>query len=151
MGIREILEVTCPQCGFEDDDVPFAPTCDFVTWKCPECGFIVDLMAMTGISYEDASNADEIAKITEMCEFTRAGWDKLHDRLLPKQAEMLVGFENELFPYIWHDNLNGHDHSKSCSCCLGAPGDNDSFRPILCKCDGPVSYTHLTLPTILLV
>ena len=64
MGIREILEVTCPQCGFEDDDVPFAPTCDFVTWKCPECGFVVDLMAMTGISYEEASNADEMA---EMC------------------------------------------------------------------------------------
>ena len=60
MGIREILTVTCQQCGFEDDDVPFAPTCDFVDWKCPECGFVVDLMAMTGISYEDASNSGEI-------------------------------------------------------------------------------------------
>ena len=65
MGIREILEVTCPQCGFDDDDVPFAPTCDFVTWKCPECGFVVDLMAMTGISYEDASSAGEIAEICD--------------------------------------------------------------------------------------
>ena len=63
MGTRWILEVTCPQCGFEDDDVPFAPTCDFVTWKCPECGFVVDLIAMTGISYEDASSADEIKEL----------------------------------------------------------------------------------------
>lgn len=64
MGTRWILEVTCPQCGFEDDDVPFAPTCDFVDWKCPECGFVVDLYALTGITYEDASSAKEI---TEMC------------------------------------------------------------------------------------
>ena len=73
MGIREILTVTCQQCGFEDDDVPFAPTSDFVNWKCPECGFVVDLMAMTGISYEEASNADEIA---EMCRLIRTGGDK---------------------------------------------------------------------------
>jgi len=79
MGTRWILEVMCPQCGFEDDDVPFAPTCDFVDWKCPECGRVVDLYAMTGISYEEASNADEI---TEMCRLTKAGWDKLRDRLL---------------------------------------------------------------------
>ena len=73
MGIREILEVTCPQCGFEDDDVPFAPTCDFVTWKCPECGFVVDLIALTGISYEEASNADEIA---EMCRGMLESWEE---------------------------------------------------------------------------
>ena len=66
MGTRWILEVACPQCGFEDDDVPFAPTCDFVTWKCPECGFVVDLMAMTGINYEEASNATEIADLCSL-------------------------------------------------------------------------------------
>jgi len=79
MGTRWILEVTCPQCGFEDDDVYFAPTCDFVDWKCPECGTVVDLIALTGITYEDASNLTEI---TEMCELTRAKWTKLRDRLL---------------------------------------------------------------------
>ena len=73
MGTRWILEVACPQCGFEDDDVPFAPTCDFVTWKCPECGFVVDLMAMTGISYEEASNADEIA---ETCRGMLESWEE---------------------------------------------------------------------------
>ena len=78
MGIRWILEVICPQCGFEDDDVPFAPTSDFVNWKCPECGFVVDLMAMTGISYEDASSADEII---EMCRFIRTGGDKRFSEL----------------------------------------------------------------------
>lgn len=64
MGTRWILEVTCPQCGFEDDDVPFAPTCDFVDWKCPECGHVVDLYALTGITYDEASNA---AEIKELC------------------------------------------------------------------------------------
>jgi len=63
MGTRWILTVTCPQCGFEGDDVPFAPTCGFVDWKCPECGQIVDLIALTGITYEDASNAVDIAEI----------------------------------------------------------------------------------------
>lgn len=78
MGNRYILTVICPQCGFEDDDVPFAPTCDFVDWKCPECGHVVDLYALTGITYDDASN---LLEITEMCEFTKAHWDKLRDRL----------------------------------------------------------------------
>ena len=71
MGTRYILTVTCPGCGFEDDDVYFAPTCDFVDWKCPECGHVVDLIALTGITYGYASNAAETAEIcremTEIC------------------------------------------------------------------------------------
>ena len=63
MGTRWILTVVCPECGFEDDDVYFAPTCDFVIWKCPKCGFIVDLIEFTGISHEDASSAVEIAEL----------------------------------------------------------------------------------------
>ena len=63
MGTRWILPVTCPKCGFADDDVYFAPTCGFVSWRCPKCECEVDLVALTGISYEDASNADEIAEI----------------------------------------------------------------------------------------
>ena len=73
MGTRYILTVTCPGCGFEDDDVYFAPTCDFVDWKCPECGHVVDLLALTGITYEDASNAVEIA---EMCRGMLKSWEE---------------------------------------------------------------------------
>lgn len=63
MGTRYILTVTCPQCGLKDDDVYFAPTCDFVDWKCPECGHVVDLITLTGITSEDASNAVEIKEL----------------------------------------------------------------------------------------
>jgi len=49
MGDRYILEMSCPKCGFIDDEVPFAPTCGFVDW----------------VSYEDASNADLIGDIVD--------------------------------------------------------------------------------------
>ena len=63
MGTRYILTVTCPECGFVDNDVYFAPTCGMTDWKCPECSRVVDLYALTGITYEDASNAAEIREI----------------------------------------------------------------------------------------
>ena len=65
MGTRWVLEIRCPQCGFEDDNIPFIPTCDFMDWKCPKCDFVMDLLELTGISYEDASNVDEIAEICD--------------------------------------------------------------------------------------
>ena len=64
MGDRYILEQTCPKCGFYDDDVYYAPTCGFTEWKCKKCGEIVDLEEETGISREDASNADIIKTIS---------------------------------------------------------------------------------------
>lgn len=51
MGSRYILTVTCPQCGFTDDDVPYAPTSGFLDWKC-RCGHVVDLEAYSGIDAE---------------------------------------------------------------------------------------------------
>ena len=63
MGDRYILEMTCPKCGTEDDDVYFAPTCGFTEWKCPSCHFKMDLCEHTGISYEDASNRDELESL----------------------------------------------------------------------------------------
>ena len=38
MGDRYILTVNCPKCGYEDDDVYYAPTCGIVDWECPKCG-----------------------------------------------------------------------------------------------------------------
>ncbi len=58
MGDRYYLTVTCPECGFSEDDVYYAPTCGFVTWECRECGHTVDLEELTGITYEEASNRD---------------------------------------------------------------------------------------------
>lgn len=62
MGTRYILTVKCPKCGFEDDDVYYAPTCGFVDYKC-RCGNVIDLEEVTGISYEEASNRGEIEKL----------------------------------------------------------------------------------------
>jgi len=62
MGDRYFLTVICPKCGHVDDEVYYAPTCGFVDWKCP-CGHVVDLGELTGISYEDASNATGIAAL----------------------------------------------------------------------------------------
>ena len=60
MGDRYILTVDCPCCGLCDNDVWFAPTCDATTWTCPQCGRIVDLVKLTGITAESASNLNMI-------------------------------------------------------------------------------------------
>ena len=63
MGDRYILSVGCPDCGFEDHDVWFAPTCDVTEWHCPHCGHTVDLVELTGITAEIASNATKIEQV----------------------------------------------------------------------------------------
>jgi len=65
MGDRYFLTVTCPQCQYIEYNVYYAPTCGFIKWDCPSCGAEVDLEKLTGISYEDASNREEIKKIVE--------------------------------------------------------------------------------------
>jgi len=56
MGDRYYITVTCPRDGTEERDVYFAPTCDLVTWTCPTCRYVVDLIEYTGITKEEASN-----------------------------------------------------------------------------------------------
>jgi hypothetical protein len=68
MGTRYLLEVVCPKCGFVDDSCPYAPTCGFTKWECDQCGCVIDLEEYTGISFEDASNADEIEILTSAFE-----------------------------------------------------------------------------------
>ena len=58
MGDRYTVPVQCPNCGIRDE-AWYAPTCGCVDWKCG-CGHVIDLEELTGISYEDASNAGEI-------------------------------------------------------------------------------------------
>jgi hypothetical protein len=55
-----MLSVSCPDCGLEDHDAWFAPTCGATEWHCPQCGCIVNLVELTGITAEDASNISEI-------------------------------------------------------------------------------------------
>jgi endogenous inhibitor of DNA gyrase (YacG/DUF329 family) len=62
MGDRYFLTVKCPKCGQVDNEVYYAPTCDFTTHKC-KCGQIIDLEEYSGISYEEASNRDVVAKL----------------------------------------------------------------------------------------
>ena len=63
MGDRYYISVVCENCGFNEDDVYYAPTCGFIEWTCQKCGKVVDLEKYTGISYEDASNQFEIESI----------------------------------------------------------------------------------------
>lgn len=65
MGDRYILDVECPECNNIDETVYYAPTCGFVSHTCSGCGTRIDLAEYTGISYEDASNADLIENICE--------------------------------------------------------------------------------------
>lgn len=60
MGTRYVLEMKCEKCGYVDDNVYFAPTCGFTNWVCENCGHEIDLCKNTGITYEDASNANVI-------------------------------------------------------------------------------------------
>ena len=71
MGDRYILKVECPECGLNDDDVWYAPTCDVIEWVCPLCGHVVDLAKLTGISYEDASNRAAIEQLLATRRLTR--------------------------------------------------------------------------------
>lgn len=65
MGYRYFLSVTCPKCGRTDNEVYYAPTCGFVEHRCL-CGHATDLEELTGISYEDASNRDEIEALCKL-------------------------------------------------------------------------------------
>jgi len=63
MGDRYIITVKCPRCGHAEDNVYYAPTCNFRTWRCPKCKLIVDLASYTGISEAEASNKEELKRI----------------------------------------------------------------------------------------
>lgn len=64
MGNRYFVTVTCPECRHTEEEVYYAPTCGFTHWTC-KCGHVVDLEKYTGISLEEASNADLIKQICE--------------------------------------------------------------------------------------
>ena len=65
MGDRYFLTVVCPECKAVNEDVYYAPTCDFLTHTCESCGHEIDLEEYTGISYEQASSLSIIERIVE--------------------------------------------------------------------------------------
>ena len=71
MGTRYLVDITCPKCGFYEDDVWYAPTCGVIEWECPICEHIVDLEEYTGISEEGASNKEVIASIVDSFKIDR--------------------------------------------------------------------------------
>ncbi len=65
MGDRYFIDVKCRECGYEEEDVYYAPTCGIVSWECPECETVMDLGEYSGISYEDASNLEMMEAIAQ--------------------------------------------------------------------------------------
>jgi len=63
VGSRYILTIICPKCGYEDEDVYYAPTCGIMSWRCPECNKYINLEKYTGITYEMASNRGMIEEM----------------------------------------------------------------------------------------
>ena len=59
MGDRLIIEIKCAACG-DTQDVYYAPTCDFTTHTCSNCGNVIDIEQVTGISAESLSSKDAI-------------------------------------------------------------------------------------------
>ena len=64
MGDRYTLTINCPKCNHEHVDVWYAPTCGSTHFQCG-CGLNIDLAEVTGISYEDCSNREEIAALVK--------------------------------------------------------------------------------------
>ena len=63
MGDRNYIDITCPECGKKEENWYYAPTSHLgLNWHC-RCGYTVNLEEYTGISYEDASNLQEIKEI----------------------------------------------------------------------------------------
>lgn len=56
MADRFTIKVKCPHCGYEADNVLFAPKSDFIDWKCPVCGYVLDLFQYTDTSPADIYN-----------------------------------------------------------------------------------------------
>ena len=73
MSTRYIMTVICPECGMENEDVYYAPTCGFTHHECVNCGYEVDLAEYTGISYEEASNKEMIEVIIDQFESKMEG------------------------------------------------------------------------------
>lgn len=63
MGDRYFLTVKCDRCGNVDKNVYYAPTCDFTKHNCSACRKLIDLRDYSGISYEDATNIDNIKNL----------------------------------------------------------------------------------------
>jgi len=86
MGTRYFLTVVC-ECGAEEEDVCYAPTCGFVSHTCSGCGTEIDLEKYTGITYKDASNRAEIEAI--IAGMMKQNPEMLSLSLTPEEAEYI--------------------------------------------------------------
>lgn len=59
MGDRYYLTVVCPKCKHKEEEVWYAPTCGVMDFKCPGCGYVIDLEDNSGIPAEDCANTLE--------------------------------------------------------------------------------------------
>ena len=66
MGDRYWVTLFSPKCE-QVDEAYFAPTCGFSEWKCT-CGYVFNLEAETGITYEDASRKEEMQVMLDQME-----------------------------------------------------------------------------------
>ncbi len=81
MGDRYIFKGECAYCGKEDDEIYYAPTSNFYTFKCEVCkkkSFIkpdFDIIKLEDLKYEDVVEGFEMTtsinweedKMEEMC------------------------------------------------------------------------------------
>jgi len=91
MGNRyEIKKLKCAYCGFENEDIYYAPTCGILTFKCKKCGkvnFIKEIIGFKAMKIEDVQKDDvEFAFLNN----TNVIWDdKEVDKIIKEMYERL--------------------------------------------------------------
>ncbi len=53
MGDRYILSMRCPKCGGLNEDIYYAPTCGFETFKCKNCSVENEIYYGFGVKCSD--------------------------------------------------------------------------------------------------
>ena len=84
MGDRYFIQVRC-ECGYIEDDVYYAPTCGFNTFKCNYCGK-TNLIISTTKNIEAEKVTGELLFNNFMAE-TNVGWDDVDSKSILKECK----------------------------------------------------------------